>query len=53
MHVAAQAVQLCHSQIAPLTTRLTECSGKLRAPVESITALAGLHLDEHAEYPAS
>ena len=48
MNVAAQPIELGDSSGAPLATGLGECCGKLRAPVESISALARFAFDEHA-----
>ena len=48
MHVAAEAVQLGDGHRTPLTARLTERSGKLRAAVQRVSALACLNLNEYA-----
>jgi hypothetical protein len=49
MHVARQTIELCDHDRTALAARLIECSGKLWATVQGISALACLDLGEHAD----
>jgi hypothetical protein len=44
VNIAAQSVQLRQSHRAPLTARLTQCGGKLWAPLDCVSALPCLDL---------
>jgi hypothetical protein len=48
MDIATKTVELRHRDGAATATSFCECSGELRAPVDRISALAGLNLNELA-----